>query len=164
MTGMHTFPLGVHKLTTGAYSPSGNGGVDCVDHTMAKILAMVCNEHQSVWGAHLSQVEYAYNNPASAATGLASNEVYIGRLLRLPLAVFDRSYGWARQSLDHDYLTSCDPARERQQRAYKLVREQDAPTVARVNGRSSTLSDALRRDIPILSNWTNPPSALHPTV
>ena len=30
MTGMHTFPLGVHKLTTSAYSPSGNGGVERV--------------------------------------------------------------------------------------------------------------------------------------
>ena len=33
-------PLGVHKLTTSAYSPSGNGGVECVYHTMAKILAI----------------------------------------------------------------------------------------------------------------------------
>ena len=44
MTGMHTFPLGVHKLTTSAYSPSGNGGVERVYRTMAK-QAMVCNEH-----------------------------------------------------------------------------------------------------------------------
>ena len=34
MTGMHTFPLGVHKLTTSAYSPSGNGGVERVYYTM----------------------------------------------------------------------------------------------------------------------------------
>ena len=36
---MHTFPLGVHKLTTSTYSLSGNGGVERVYHTMAKILA-----------------------------------------------------------------------------------------------------------------------------
>ena len=74
MTGMHTFPLGVHKLTTNAYSPSGNGGVERVYHIMAKILAMVCSEHQHDWDAHLFHVECAYNNSASAAIDLASNK------------------------------------------------------------------------------------------
>ena len=57
MAGMHTFPLGVHKLTTDAYSPSGNGGVERVYQTMAKILVMVCNEYQNDWDVHLSHVE-----------------------------------------------------------------------------------------------------------
>ena len=146
------------------YSPSGNSGVERVYHTMAKKLATVCNEQQNDWDAHLSHVEHAYNNSASAATGLASNEVHIGRLPRLPLAVFDRSCGGARQSLDRDYLAYCDLARERQQRAYELVREHHALKVARVNGLNSTLSDALLRDILILGNWTKPSSVLHPTV
>ena len=81
MTGMHTFPLDVHKLTTSAYSPRGNGGVERVYHTMEK-QAMVCNEHQHDWDAHLFHVEYAYYTSAIAATGLASNEVHIGRLPR----------------------------------------------------------------------------------
>ena len=135
--------LGVHKLTTSAYHPSGNGGVERVNHTMAQMLAMVCNEHQNDWDAHLPHVEYAYNNSVNAATGLAPNEVHIGRLPRLLLAVFDRSHGGAHQSLDRDHLAYCDLARERQQRAYELVREQHALTVARINGRNSTLSDAL---------------------
>ena len=41
--------LGIHKLTTNAYHPSGNGGVERVNHTMAQMLAMVCNEHQNDW-------------------------------------------------------------------------------------------------------------------
>ena len=45
--------LGIHKLTTSAYHPSGNGGVERVNHTMAQMLAMVCNEHQNDWGVHL---------------------------------------------------------------------------------------------------------------
>ena len=53
MIGMHTFALSINKLTTSAYSPSGNGGIERVYHAMAKILAMVCNEHQNDWGAHL---------------------------------------------------------------------------------------------------------------
>ena len=135
--------LGIHKLTTSAYHPSGNGGVERVNHTMAQMLAMVCNEHQNDWDVHLPHVEYAYNNSVSAATGLAPNEVHIGRLPRLPLTVFDRSYGSGHQSLDRDQLDYCDLARDRQRRAYETVREQHALTVARVNGRNSALSDAL---------------------
>ena len=36
--------LGVHELTTSACHPSGNGCVERVNHTMAQMLAMVCNE------------------------------------------------------------------------------------------------------------------------
>ena len=107
--------LGVHKLTTSAYH--GNGGVERVSHTMAQMLAMVCNEHQNDWDVHLPHVEYAYNDSVSAATGLAPNEVHIGRLPRFPLAVFDRSHGVAHQSLDRNHLDYCDLARERQLRA-----------------------------------------------
>ena len=137
--------LGIHKLTTSAYHPSGNGGGERVNHTMAQKLAMVCNEHQNDWDVHLPHVEYAYNNSVSAAMGLAPNEVHIGRLPRLPLPVFERSYGSAHQSLDCDQLAYCDLARDRQQRAYEIVREQHALTIARVNERNSALSDALLR-------------------
>ena len=137
--------LGIHKLATSAYHPSGNGGVERVNHTMAQMLAMVCNEHQNDWDVHLPHVEYAYNNSVSAATGLAPNEVHMGRLPLLPLTVFDRSYGGMHQNLDCDQLAYYDLARERQQRAYELVREQHALTVARVNGRNSALSDTFLR-------------------
>ena len=53
------------------------------------MLAMVVNEGQDDWDLHLSHVEFAYNNSVSAATGLAPNEVHMGRLPRLPLTVFD---------------------------------------------------------------------------
>ena len=72
--------LGINKLSTSAYHPSGNGGVERVNHTMAQLLAMVCNEHQNDWDVHLLHVEYAYNNSVSAATGLAPNEVHLERL------------------------------------------------------------------------------------
>ena len=137
--------LGIHKLSTSAYHPSGNGGVERVNHTMAQMLAMVCNEHQNDWDVHLPHVEYAYNNYVSAAPGLAPIEVHIRRLPRLPLTVFDRSYGGAYQNLDRDQLACFDLAREHQQRAYELVREQHALTVLWVNGRNSALSDALLR-------------------
>ena len=78
----------------------------------------------------------------------------IGRLPHLPLTIFDCSYGGARQSLYRDHLAYCDLAREQQQHAYELVREQHALTVARVNGRNSTLSDAfLRRPKYVAGGW-----------
>ena len=69
----------------------------------------------------------------------------ISELRPPPLTVFDRSYGGAHQSLDRDHLADCDLARDRQQHAYELVREQHALTLARVNGRNSPLSDVLLR-------------------
>ena len=63
--------LGIHKLTTSAYNPSGNGGEERVNHTMAQMLVMVCNEHQNDCDVHLPHVEYTYNNSVSAAMGLA---------------------------------------------------------------------------------------------
>ena len=35
--------LGIHKLTTSVYHPSGKSSVERVNHTMAQMLAMVCN-------------------------------------------------------------------------------------------------------------------------
>ena len=55
------------------------------------MLAMVVNERQDDWDLHLPHVEFAYNNSISAATGLAPNEVHMGKLPRLPLTVFDRT-------------------------------------------------------------------------
>ena len=71
--------LGIRKLTTSAYHPSGNGGVERINHIMAQRLARLCNEHQNDWDVHLPHVEYAYNNSVSAATGLAFNEVHTDR-------------------------------------------------------------------------------------
>ena len=72
------------------------------------MLAMVVNERQDHWDLHLPHIEFAYNNSANAATGLALNEVHMGRLLRLPLTVFDRTGVVGHQSLARDHLVYCD--------------------------------------------------------
>ena len=79
--------LGVHKLATSSYHPDCKRGVERVNHTMAQMLAMVVNERQDDWDLHLPHVEFTYNNSVSAATGLAPNEVHMGRLPRPPLRV-----------------------------------------------------------------------------
>ena len=124
--------LGVRKIATSSYHPSGNGGVERVNHTVAQMLAMVVNERQDDWDAQLPRVDFAYLNSASAATSLAPNEAHMGRLPRLPLTIFDRSGIAGHQSLARDHLAYCDPASERQQRTNDIVREMHALTVSRV--------------------------------
>ena len=77
------------QIATNSYHPNGNGGVERVNHTMAQMLAMVVNELQNNWDVQLPQVEFAYNNSVSAATGLAPNKAHMGRLPRLPLTILN---------------------------------------------------------------------------
>ena len=115
-----------------------------MNHTMAQMLAMVVNERQDDWDLQLPHVEFAYNNSVSAATGLAPNEVHMGRLPRLPLTVFERTGVAGHQSLARDHLAYCDLATDRQQRANDIVRKHHALNVSRVNRRNSALADARR--------------------
>ena len=57
--------LRVRKIATSAYHPSGNGGVERVNHTMAQMLVMAVNERQDDWDVHLPHVEFAHNNSVS---------------------------------------------------------------------------------------------------
>ena len=99
---------------------------------MAQMLAIVVNERQDNWDAHLPHVEFTHNNSVNAATGLAPNEVHMNRPPRLPLSVFERPYAGGHQSLDRDQLEYVDLAADRQRRSYALVREQHAVNIARV--------------------------------
>ena len=85
-----------------------------------------------------------YDKSVSAGTGLAPNEVHMGRLPRLPPAIFERAGVAGHRRLARDHLAYCDLATDRQQRAYDIVGEHHDPTVARVDRRNSALSDALR--------------------
>ena len=98
---------------------------------MAEMLAMDVNERQDDWDLQLSHVEFAYNNSVSAATGLAPNEVHMGRPTRLPLMVFERTGVAGPQSLARDHLAYCDLATDRQQRANDIVHKHHALTVSR---------------------------------
>ena len=135
--------LGVRKLATSSYHPNSNGSVERVNYTMLQMLAMVVNERQDYWDLQLHHVEFTYNNSVSAATGLAPNEVHMGRLPRFPLTAFERTGVLGHQSLAHDHLTYCDLATDRQQRANDIVRKHHALTVSRVNRRNSALTDPL---------------------
>ena len=135
----------IKKVTTSAYHPQTNGGTERVNHTMAQMLAVVVNEKQTDWDVHLPHVEFAYNNSVNQATGLAPNEIHMGRIPRLPLSVFDHPTVGGHQSLDRDQLEYCNLAVDRQRRAYDLVREYNALKVSRVERRNSSLLDAINK-------------------
>ena len=110
---------------------------------MALILAV--NEQQTNWDEQLLHVESACNNSVNAATGLAPNEVRIGRLPRLPLTIFDLPNIGGHQSLNRDQLAYFDLATSRQQLAYLTVRAHHAVTVSRLDRRNAPILDALHR-------------------
>ena len=83
--------LGVRKKATTSSRSNCNESVERVNHTMSQMLAMVVNERQHDWDAHLPQVQFAYNNYVNAETGLTPNRVYMVRLPRPPLTGFDRT-------------------------------------------------------------------------
>ena len=55
---------------------------------MALMLAMVINELQNRWDEQLPHLEFVCNNSVSAVTGLAPDEVHMGRIRRLLLTFF----------------------------------------------------------------------------
>ena len=146
--------LGINKVTTSSYHPQTNGGTERVNHTMAQMLAVSVNERQNDWDVVLPHIEFAYNNSVSQATGLAPNEVHIGRLPRLPLSLFDHPAVGGHQSLDRDQLAYCNLAVDRQRHAYDLVREYHSLAVSRVERRNSKFVKALN-NLPVfeVGNW-----------
>ena len=134
----------MRKLATSSYHPNGNAGVERANHTVAQMLAMLVNELQNNGNEQLPHVEFAHNNSVSAATGLAPNEVHMGRLLRLPLTIFERTGVGGHQDSARDHVAYCNLANNRQQRVYDMVRERHSLTVSHVELRISAPSDALR--------------------
>ena len=65
----------------------------------------------------------AYNNSVSAATGLAQNDIHLGRMPRLPMTIIDKCVVKGHTGENQGQLLYLDIVRERQQRAFELVQE-----------------------------------------
>ena len=96
-------------------------------------------------------MESAYCNSVSAATGLAPNEVHLGRLPRLLLTVFDLPNVGGHEGLDRDHLAYMDFATARQQRAFLAVREQHKIVIWRLDRRNAPILAPLGQSRPFLS-------------
>ena len=69
------------------FYPKSNGGVERVNHSQAQMLSLVISEQQDEWDEWLPFLVQACNNSVSAASGLAKNEMYLGRMPQLPMTI-----------------------------------------------------------------------------
>lgn len=76
-------------------------------------------------------MDFAKHPNVSRGTGLAPNEVHIGRYIRLPMTILEGRGVKGHQNLKKDQLEYLDLVRDRQIRAYNLVREEDKLLKAR---------------------------------
>lgn len=82
-----------------------NGKIERVNRTMGHMLSnMVMSEKQNAWDTHLPHDAFMYDDLVRAATGLGLNEMYVGRIPRLPLTAFKQPNSGGYPILDRDQL------------------------------------------------------------
>ena len=117
--------LGSVKKYTSSYHPQTNGMVERLNHTLCQMLSYLIADDQKNWDEVLLHAIAAHNNNVSRGTGLAPNEVHIGRYPRLPMTILEGSGVKGHQSAKRDQLDYLELMRDRQVRAYRLIREED---------------------------------------
>ena len=144
----------IRKIATTAFHPKSNGGVERVNHSLAQMLSLVISEQQDDWDEWLPCVVQAYNNSVSAATGLAPNEIHLGRMPRLPMTVIDECVVKGHTGEKQDQLLYLDIVRERQQRAFELVQESHLIAMSKIQ-RSNTKLLTILHKLPNfeVGNW-----------
>ena len=152
------FSLAIFKLmricqiATTVFHPESNGGVERVNHSLGQMLSLVISEQQDDWDEWLPYGVQAYNNSVSAATGLAPNEIHLGRMPRLPMTIIDECVvkGHEKQY----QLLYLDIVRERQQRAFELVQESHLIAMSKIQ-RSNTKLLMILHKLPNfeVGNW-----------
>ena len=117
--------LGPVEKYTSSYHPQTNGMVERLIHTLCQMLAYLIADDQKNWDEMLLHAIAAHNNNVSRGTGLAPNEGHIGRYPRLPMTILEGSGVKGHQSEKRDHVDYFGLMRDRQVRAYNLVREED---------------------------------------
>ena len=105
------------KKYTSSYHPQTNGMVERLNHTLCQILSYLIADDQKKWDEMLLHAISAHNNNVSRGTGLAPNEVHIGRYPRLPMTILEGSGVKGHQSEKRDRLGYFELMR--------LIREED---------------------------------------
>ena len=144
----------IRKIATTAFHPKSNGGVERVNHSLAQMLFLVISEQQNDWDEWLPYVVQAYNISVNAATGLASNEIHLGRMPRLPMTVIDECVVEGHMGEKQDQLLYLDIVWERQQRAFEQVQESHLIAMSKIQ-RSNTKLLAILHKLPNfeVGNW-----------
>ena len=120
--------LGSVEKFTSSYHPQTNGMVERLNHTVCQMLAHLIADHQKDWDVMLGHVIAAHNNNISRGTGLASNQVQLGRYLRLPKTILEGREVPTGLGLRQEQAQYLKDVREKQMKAYRFVREEDNTT------------------------------------
>ena len=102
-----------------------NGVVKRLNHTLSQLFSYLIADDQKNWDEALLHRIAAHNNNVSRGIGFAPNEVHIGRYPRSPMTILEGSGLKGHQSAKRDQLDYRELTRDRQVRAYRLVREED---------------------------------------
>ena len=127
------------KIATAAFHPKSNGGVERVNHSLAQMLPLVISEQQDNWDEWLPYVVQAYNNSVSTATGLAPNEIHLGRMPRLPTTLIEECVVKGQRAITRPTAVSRH-VRERQQRAFELVQGSHLIAMSKIQRSNTKLS------------------------
>ena len=114
----------VKRLTSSAHAQI-NGMVEWLNHTQCQMLSHLIADNQTNWDELLLHALAAHNNSVSRGTGLAPNEAHIVRHPRLPMTILEGREARGHHGLRRDQLDFLQLMRERQNRAYELVRKED---------------------------------------
>ena len=134
----------VKKITCSAHAQT-NGMVERLNHTLCQMLSHLIADNQTNWDELLLHAIAAHNNNVSRGTRLAPNEVYIGRYPRLPMTILEGRGVKGHQGLKRDQLDYLQLMRERQNRAYELVKKEDFLIKAKHEAANEKLNSILHR-------------------
>ena len=137
--------LGAVKRFTSSAHAQTNGMVERLNHTLCQMLSHLIADNQSNWDELLLHTIAAHNNSVSRGTGLAPNEAHIGRHPRLPMTILEGRGARDHRGLRRDQLDFLQLMRERQNRAYELVRKEDLLIKAKHHAADEKLNSIFRQ-------------------
>lgn len=115
--------LGIDKVRTSCYHPSGNGLIERFHRTLNTMLGKVVSSHQHDWENFLPYVLAAYRASRHEATGFSPNRLLFGRETR---GAIDLIYGRPPDvvGVQSTYCDYVQDLAERMDSAYRTVREE----------------------------------------
>ena len=117
--------LGAVKRFTSSAHAQTNGVVEKLNHTLRQMLPHLIADNQTNWDELLLHAIAGHNSSVSRGMRSAPNEVHIGRYPRLPMTFLEGRGIRGHQGLRRNQLDFLQFVRERQSRAYELVRKED---------------------------------------
>ena len=123
--------VGAVTKVISSYHPQTNGMVQSLNHTLCQMLSYLIADDQKDWDDMLMHAVAAHNNNVSRSTGLAPNEVHIGRYPRLPMTILEGRGVRGHQGLKQDQLDFLGLMRDMQIKAFELLKEEDRLIKAR---------------------------------